>query len=276
MSRVRHHGAYGVRVRYGHVVALDDVTLAVPAGAVTAVVGGDGAGKSTLLSALAGTVPLADGTVVVPDRRRVGVMPARGGTWAELTVDEHVDFVGAVHGLRGAELDRRRDRLLTATGLRDARHRLASALSGGMRQKLAFGLATLHDPALVVLDEPSTGVDPASRVDLWRLVAKAASAGAAVVLATTYLDEAERAAFVLVLHEGRELLSGPPDEIVRRAPGHVRRVAAGAQPPARTWRRGRELRAWFPDDAQPVGEPVRLDLEDAVVAAALAREATRA
>ena len=268
-------GASGVSVRYDDVLALDDVTLAVPAGAGTAVVGGDGAGKSTLLRALAGVVPLTRGSVRAPGRRATGFMPTGGGTWAELTVDEHVDFVAAAHGLRGTDLERRRERLLQATGLHAARHRLASALSGGMRQKLTFGLATLHDPALLVLDEPSTGVDPVSRVDLWRLVAQAASDGAAVVLATTYLDEAERASSVLVLHEGRELLQGPPDEVVRRSPGHVRR-ATGAHDPRWTWRRGRELRAWFPADATPTGDPVHVDLEDAVVAAALAREAADA
>lgn len=267
-------GVTGVSVRYGDVLALDDVTLAVPPGAVTAVVGGDGAGKSTLLRALARAVPVARGEVHAPDRREVGFMPTGGGTWAELTVDEHVDFVGAAHGLRGPDLARRRERLLAATGLRSARARTAGALSGGMRQKLAFGLATLHEPALLVLDEPSTGVDPVSRVDLWRLVAHAASAGAAVVLATTYLDEAERAGSVLVLHEGRTLLHGPPDDVVRSAPGHVR-VATAAHDPARTWRRGRERRAWFADDEAPVGEHLQVDLEDAVVAAALAREAAR-
>lgn len=267
-------GAFGVTVRFGDVLALDDVTLRAPAGHVCAVVGGDGAGKSTLLRSLTGHVPLVGGHVRTPDERDLGFMPTTAGTWADLTVDEHVEFVGAAYGLRGADLAARRDRLLATTGLGAAHRRTAAALSGGMRQKLAFGLATLHDPRLLVLDEPSTGVDPVSRVELWRMIAQSAAAGAAVVIATTYLDEAERASSVLVLDSGRTLLSGPPDEVVRSAPGVVRRTDRPGDP-RRSWRRGRELREWFPAGSAATGDALVLDLEDAVVAASLAEEARR-
>lgn len=267
-------GAFGVSVRFGEVLALDDVTLVLPRGQVVAVVGGDGAGKSTLLRSLTGRVPLAAGRVSAPALRDVGYMPTTAGTWADLTVDEHVEFVGAAYGLRGTDLAARRERLLATTGLGRAHDRTAAALSGGMRQKLAFALAVLHAPRLVVLDEPSTGVDPVSRVELWRMIAHAAAAGAAVVLATTYLDEAERASSVLVLDAGRALLSGPPDEVVSSAPGSVRRPDHPGDP-RRTWRRGRELREWFPDSTAATGQGVLLDLEDAVVAASLAEEARR-
>lgn len=268
---------WGVRdltVRYGERVALDDVTLAVPAGQVVAVVGGDGAGKTTLLRALAGAVAVEHGRVDAPAPDRIGFMPTTAGVWRDLTVDENVDFVAAAYGVRGADLARRREELLTSAGLHDARDRLASALSGGMRQKLAFCLAMLHEPPLLVLDEPSTGVDPVSRVDLWRLVSAAAARGAAVAMATTYLDEAERCAHVLVLDAGRTLLAGPPHAVVRQAPGVVVRTAAPADR-ARAWRRGRELHEWSP--VAPEGGTVLdpPDLEDAVIAAALAREAGR-
>ncbi|WP_026075432.1 ABC transporter ATP-binding protein [Cellulomonas massiliensis] len=268
---------WGVRdltVRHGERVALDGVTLAVPAGQVVAVVGGDGAGKTTLLRALAGAVAPADGHVDAPPPDRSGFMPTASGVWRELTVDENVDFVAAAYGVRGEALARRRRDLLGAAGLQDVRGRLASALSGGMRQKLAFCLAMLHEPPLLVLDEPSTGVDPVSRVDLWRLVSGAAARGAAVAMATTYLDEAERCAHVLVLDGGRALLSGPPDAVVRDAPGVVVRTAE-ATDRARAWRRGRELHEWSPRTparGEPLDPP---DLEDAVIAAALAQEALR-
>ena len=108
-----------------------------------------------------------------------------------------------------------------------ARDRLAGHLSGGMRQKLGVIAAMLHQPALLVLDEPTTGVDPVSRADLWSLIARAAAEGAAVVFATSYLDEAERAAHVLVLAGGRELAAGSPEQIVAAMPGRLRRPARG-------------------------------------------------
>jgi ABC-2 type transport system ATP-binding protein len=265
-------GVHGLTVRHGDVLALDDVTLDVPVGQVGAVVGGDGAGKTTLLRALVGAVAPRAGRVEAPPSRQVGFMPTTSGVWRELTVDENVDFVAAAYGVRGARLARRRERLLTQAGLLDARDRLGSALSGGMRQKLALCLAMLHEPDLLVLDEPSTGVDPVSRVELWRMVSAAAAGGAAVLMATTYLDEAERCAHVLVLDAGRVLLSGAPDEVVRQVPGVVRRTGT-ATDRTRAWRRGRELHEWAPAARASHGTVLDPpDLEDAVIAAALARE----
>ena len=119
-----------------------------------------------------------------------------------MTVLQNVDFVGGVHGLEGGALAERRSAVLGRAGLITALDRLASQLSGGTRRKLGFSMAIVHTPPLLVLDEPSTGVDPVSRTDLWRLVSEAAAKGAAVLMSTTYLDEAERAAHLLVLDEG--------------------------------------------------------------------------
>jgi len=205
-------GAWGVRdltVRYGRRVALDGVDLAVPAGAVTAVIGGDGAGKTTLLRALAGVVRPAAGSVVRPERRRIGYVSGAAGVYTDLSVDENVEFVAAAYDLTTTALTRRRDALFATTGLTGTGRRLAGRLSGGMRQKLAFALAMLHEPELLVLDEPTTGVDPISRAELWRLIARAAAEGAAVLVSTTYLDEAQRASTILLLEDGRERDAAP-------------------------------------------------------------------
>ncbi len=197
-------GAQGVTVRYGDHVALEDVSITLPAGTVTAVIGGDGAGKTTLLRVLAGVVRPAAGSVSRPQRRRIGYVAGASGVYDDLSVDENVEFIAAAYGVRRPDLERRASELFATTGLSGTGDRLAGRLSGGMRQKLAFALAMLHEPDLLILDEPTTGVDPVSRADLWRLIARAAADGAGVVVATTYLDEAQRASSLVVLEDGRE------------------------------------------------------------------------
>ncbi|HEY0187379.1 MAG TPA: ATP-binding cassette domain-containing protein [Cellulomonas sp.] len=282
-------GLTGVTVRLGEAAVLDDVTLAVPAGQVTAVVGGDGAGKTTLARVLLGSVLPGAGSVRHPDRRATGSMPATSGVWGDLSVAENVDLVAGAYGLSPAAGRARAAGLLEAAGLASVQDRLGRQLSGGMRQKLGFCLAMLHDPALLVLDEPSTGVDPVSRVELWRMLSRAAADGAAVLLATTYLDEAERAASVLVLDRGTAVYSGDPAAAGSRIRGTV---LVGGDPPAGvpTWRRGAvrhallpaaaggdggadEIRAGGVAGAAEVG--VAPDLEDAVIALTLERRGIR-
>jgi ABC-2 type transport system ATP-binding protein len=270
MSTMR-YGVTDLRVRYGGHTAVQDLTFAVPPGAVAALVGGDGAGKTSVLRALAGAVRPAGGSVRRPPPRRLGYMPAGEAVYRDLTVDENLAFSASAYRVRGAEGARRAAELLERTGLDAARGRLGGQLSGGMRHKLALAMALLHQPELLVLDEPTTGIDPVSRAELWRLIAAAAAAGAAVVLATCYVDEAERAASVVVLSEGRPLLQGPPDTVVARTPGAVVESAARLDP-VTSWRRGGRWRTWSPDGTVPAGAArAELDLEDAVVVAELAR-----
>jgi ABC-2 type transport system ATP-binding protein len=257
----------------GSRAALRNVTLTVPEGQVTAVVGGDGAGKTTLLRCLTGRVRPTAGRVEIPPLREIGFMPAAGGVWQDLTVEENIAFVAAAYRIRGTDLARRREHLLTAAGLTQAAGRPAANLSGGMRQKLAFCLAMLHRPALLVLDEPSTGVDPVSRIDLWRLIARTAADGTAVVHSTTYLDEAERAAHVVVLDHGNVLAADTPAQVTGAVPGTIA-VCPDPRDRGRAWRRGRLFHTWHPGPAHAGEVPVRADLEDAVIALALAgREA---
>ena len=211
-------GVTGLSIRFGERVALDDVSLTARRGAVTAVVGGDGAGKTTLLRALAGVQRPQAGRISAPVRGRVGYVSGAGGVYSDLSVDENLEFAGGAYGVRGEALARRRNELLDATDLAARRWRLAGRLSGGMRHKLAVACATIHHPDLLILDEPSTGVDPISRGELWKLISGAAEGGAAVVLSTTYMDEALRADHVLVLHEGSVLAAGTPAEVEHAVP----------------------------------------------------------
>lgn len=256
--------------RFGTTLALDDVSLLVEPGSVVAVVGGDGAGKTTLLRSLVGEVELERGRVDAPPPTAIGYLPATAGSWPSLSVGQNMDFVGGIYGLSGKDLASRRDELLERAALLDSVDRLSSELSGGMRRKLGFCMAMLHNPPLLVLDEPSTGVDPVSRVDLWRLVSEAAAAGAAVVMSTTYLDEAERAASLLALDGGRTLASGTLQDVLGSFQGAVARTATPHRR-AWAWRRGREYHEYWPAtaDVPPDAVAVTPDLEDVVIALSL-------
>jgi ABC-2 type transport system ATP-binding protein len=270
----RGFGATGLRVRYDDTLALDDVSVEIQAGQVTAVVGGDGAGKTTLLRCLAGALQPGSGQLRTPGSRQTGYLAASSGTYPDLTVAENLAFRATAYGMSGPAATRRASDLVALAGLTGARNRLAGQLSGGMRQKLGVIAALLHRPELLILDEPSTGVDPVSRSGLWWLIASAAADGAAVILSTTYLDDAQRAAMVLVLDSGRQLAAGTPDQIVAAIPGTVVKTAerpAGAAA-YRAWRRGAGWRVWCPPGTELAGAQVAADLQDAVAIAALARE----
>jgi len=259
-------------VRYGRHVALDDVSLEVPSGVITAVVGADGSGKSSLLKALAGAVRPAAGEVRRPDRLHLGFVSTDRGVYRDLTALENLSFAGRAYGLHDEALDEKIEATLRRIGLEGAERRLAARLSGGMRQKLAVAMALLHNPALLVLDEPTTGIDPLSRVELWELIAEIAAGGTAVAFATSYVDEAERASRVLVLSEGRALAAGAPEDIVAAMPGGI--WTSESPLDGRSWRRGTSWRTWIgAGTTAPAGatraEP---DLEDALVVAELERE----
>ncbi len=245
-------GAEAVSVSFGGGRALDQVSVAVWPGQVTAVVGGDGAGKTTLLRCVAGALAAAEGTVHRPGAQRIGYLPPGTGVYDDLSVAENLEFRSAVFGMTGAAVGRQVGEYLERTGLAAARERLAGQLSGGMRRKLGVIAAMLPEPELLVLDEPTTGVDPVSRADLWWLIARAAAGGAAILMSTTYLDEAARAAHVLVLDAGRTLAEGTPAEIVASVPGTIAVVPSrpdGEDERRRAWRRAGTWRVW-----QPVGQ----------------------
>ena len=272
-------GAAEISVAFGAVQALDRVSAGAWPGQVTAVVGGDGAGKTTLLRCVAGALAPAAGAVRRPGAARIGYLPPGGGVYDDLSVAENLAFRSAVYRAAGATAGE----YLERTGLAAAAGRLAGQLSGGMRRKLGVIAAMLPGPELLILDEPTTGVDPVSRADLWWLIARAAAGGAAVLMSTTYLDEAARAAHVLVLDAGRALAAGTPDEIVASVPGTI---AVAPRPPSdederrRAWRRAGTWRVWHPGPAAGpaagTGATVTPDLQDAVCVAELRAELARA
>lgn len=262
-------GLTGVTVAFDGKAAIEDLDLDIPPGAVTAVIGADGAGKTTTARALVGLVGPTEGTVLRPPREAIGYQPATAGTWQDLTVSENLAFAARAYRLRPGS--KREAALLEVTGLGPASGRLAGALSGGMRQKLAVAMAMLPSPQLTVLDEPTTGLDPLSRAEIWKLLTRAAAEGTAVLATTTYLSEAERASHVLVLDEGSALASGTAESIVASFPGTLA-LSASRPSGLPSWRRGNSWRVWSADGRRPPGLiPATPDLEDVVTAAALAR-----
>lgn len=211
--------------------AIDTLTTRIDAGRVTGLVGPDGAGKTTLLRLIAGLLLPDDGTLSVcgldPTRqagalhRLVAYMPQRFGLYEDLSVIENLELYADLRSVTGTERQEAFERLLAFTGLAPFTGRLAGALSGGMKQKLGLACALIKRPRLLLLDEPSVGVDPISRRELWRMVYELVDQGIGVVWSTAYLDEAERCASVLLLSEGKPLYQGPPHELTRSVEGRT-------------------------------------------------------
>lgn len=200
---------------FGRVRALDGVEIAVPRGELWGLVGADGAGKTTLLRCVAGLLTVDAGRVR-PGRRgqfRLGFCQQGFHLYSDLTVDENVRFTGSLYGLDRAALAASADELLAFAGLVDRRSSLAGELSGGMQQKLTLVCSLLHRPSILLLDEPTTGVDPVSRLEFWDLVEHLHAAGSTVLVASAYFDEVERCDHVVYLDRGSVAASGSPDSL---------------------------------------------------------------
>lgn len=204
--------------RFGATVAVDRLSFDVARGEMFGLIGPDGAGKTTLLRMICGLLRRDAGDIRVfgadPWTNRavatshLGYLSQRFSLYGDLSIDENVAFFARAHNV--TDFGERRNRLLALTGLAPFRDRLGDRLSGGMKQKLALACTLVHQPKLLVLDEPTTGVDPVSRREFWKLVAEFLRDGLTIILATPYLDEAERCTRVALLHEGGVLALDSP------------------------------------------------------------------
>jgi ABC-2 type transport system ATP-binding protein len=220
-----------IRRSFGDDPAVAGLSLRVSAGEIYGLVGPDGAGKTTTLRVAAGLMLPDGGTVAVAGhdpfdargahRELLGYMPQQYSLYGDLSVAENIAFFGEMYGMPRPLFRERRDRLLAMTRLSEFRGRRAEALSGGMYKKLALVCALLHRPRVLLLDEPTTGVDPVSRRELWDLLGEFVAEGMAIVLATPYMDEAARCHRAGMLHRGALLLEGTPSELLGAFPHKV-------------------------------------------------------
>lgn len=259
---------------FGPLRALDRVSLTVEDGQVYALLGPNGSGKSTLIRILCGVLEPSAGTArvdgidVVRDAadvcRRIGYMSQSFALYDDLTVSENLSFFGAMYGLKGSGFRVRRDKLLEETGLAAYCDVRGGALSEGWRRRLALVVALVHAPRILFLDEPTAGVDPVARRELWHLLLELARGGTAIMVSTHYLDEADRCSVVGYLYRGRLLTSGAPDmlrALPEVTPPGTRRLAMRCGVRAVDAAQSAALRPYV-RDATVLGDAVRLLIDD--------------
>lgn len=203
------------------VTAVDKLSLSVRRGEIFTLVGPDGAGKTTAIRMMCGVLSPTEGTIEIAGlamtarrqdiKKRIGYLSQRFSLYGDLTVNENIDFFAEIHKV--ANYHERKSELLEFMRLTAFRDRLAERLSGGMKQKLALACTLIHTPEVIFLDEPTTGVDPVSRRDFWKILSSVLKSGISIVMATPYLDEAERSTRVALMNEGRLLICDTPENV---------------------------------------------------------------
>jgi len=302
--------ARGLTRRFGDLVAVDHVDLSVPRAQVYGFLGPNGSGKSTTLRMLCGLLTPTEGEVEVLGlqiprqaealKRRIGYMTQKFSLYEDLTVLENLQFLAAVHDLPRAQVKARVEEMIERYDFKDRRGQLAGTMSGGQKQRLALAGSVLHRPELLLLDEPTSAVDPESRRDFWASLFELADAGTTLLVSTHYMDEAERCHRLAILERGRLVADGTPQALTAALPGRVWLVQAAQTRPLEQRLRAHEgvlgvaqigtalrvlaepqldeaaMRALLPAEAQATLSPVAPNLEDVFVAATRAARARRA
>lgn len=269
--------ARGLRRAFGKTVAVADLDMTVYQGEIFGLVGPDGAGKTTTLRLLAAIMDPDAGTATVggydtrrdPEaiKTRIGYMAQAFGLYSDLSVEENINFFADIFGVSGRERRERIERLLAFARLGPFRKRRAGQLSGGMQKKLGLACTLIHEPQILYLDEPTTGVDPVSRREFWDILTSLHVEGVSIVVSTPYMDEAERCSRIGLMVEGQLMEVGTPDEIRRRVPGEVIQVLPGDR------LRARALLRTTPEvrEVQSYGELLHVFVDDVEAGQALIR-----
>ncbi len=280
--------ARGLTKRFGDLVAVDDLDLDVPKGRIYGFLGPNGSGKSTTIRMLCGLLTPTAGSATVlgikvpgETRRlksRIGYMTQKFSLFGDMTNQENLEFIAEIYSYPRADRRTRIDELLANYDLADRRHQLAGTMSGGQKQRLALACAVLHRPDLLLLDEPTSAVDPQSRRDFWAKLFKLAEGGTTIMVSTHYMDEAERCHRLAILDEGRKAADGTPEELRRDIGMHVVEVLADdpfaaqnavvdAPDIVSVTQLGVRLRILLPDSISEPAERVARRLEAAGIAA---------
>ncbi|TWT95540.1 ABC transporter ATP-binding protein [Neorhodopirellula pilleata] len=254
---------------YGEKTAVDSLSLSVQGGEIVAVLGKNGSGKTTLFRVLSTLLPVQRGTVLIDGvnvgtdpmsaRRHLGIIFQSPSLDIKLTVMENMKCQGVLYGLGGIELNRRCDELLAQFSLSDRRNELCQTLSGGLKRRVELAKGLLHRPSVMLLDEPSTGLDPSARLSLWHSLESLAAEGTTVILTTHLMDEAAKATRVILIDEGKKVADAAPSELQREVGDRVLTVVADDMDAAERMLRGELSLA-----CQRVNKTLRVNVDGSV------------